>query len=119
MWRMPSFRPMSRRSFIPASQSRRMLVKSLNPQERLNNMTYEQRVQIKQNALVVISLGTLITLAAGIFYIGQQFERTNSRINSAVTSKEFSRWERSTERLNGTWRGAGIEDYHRIAPSDE
>lgn len=75
-------------------------------------MVAEQKIQVKQNAVLVVSIGTFLTVVSAVFYIGRQFERAESRLEATVTAVEFHRWERQTERINDGWRGAGIIDLH-------
>lgn len=70
-------------------------------------MAPEKVIQLKQNTILAFSVGTFLTVASGIFWIGQQFERTKVKINNAVSVYEFDRWERRTQKLNPGWVGAG------------
>jgi hypothetical protein len=73
-------------------------------------MPPDQRIQIKQNTILIFSVSTFLTVAGAIFWLGQQFEATKARLENTVTIYELDRWERQTQRLNAGWIGAGVLD---------
>ena len=75
-------------------------------------MVAEQKIQVKQNAVLVVSLGTFLTVVTSVFYFGRQFERAETRLMNSITAIEFHRWERKTEAINSGWRGGGMLDLH-------
>jgi hypothetical protein len=73
-------------------------------------MPPDQRIQIKQNTILIFSVSTFLALAGAIFWLGQEFNATKTRLENTVTIYEMDRWERQTQRLNAGWIGAGALD---------
>jgi hypothetical protein len=73
-------------------------------------MPPDQRIQIKQNTILIFSVSTFLTVVSAVFWFGQQFEKTRTKIDNAVSVYEMDRWERKAQRLNAGWIGPGILD---------
>lgn len=73
-------------------------------------MPPDQRIQIKQNTILIFSASTFITVVGAVFWFGQQWERTRVKIDNAVSVYELDRWERKASRINAGWIYPGILD---------
>lgn len=73
-------------------------------------MAPEQKIHVKQNTILVFTVGTFLTVIASVFWFGRQIERAHAKIESSISANQMTSWEYKAERLNPGWTSPSIMD---------